>query len=99
MPLSAFAGAFKVHCSPFTMGPQIESEDNTLVACMQANESSGGSCTEMRPKQLASLIDIFIIAAPLRQLLMCISCDSSLSEIITVKLQLWQLLQRKCLAR
>lgn len=88
MSLSACAGAFKVHCSPFTMGLQIESENNTLVACMQTNGSSDGSCTEMRPKQLASLTDIFIIAAPLRQLVMCISCDSSLSEIITVKLQL-----------
>lgn len=85
MPLSAFAGDFKVHCSPFTMGLQTESENNTMVASMQTNESSGGSWTELRPKQLPSLIDIFIIAAPL---LMCISCDSSLSEIITVKLQL-----------
>lgn len=73
MPLSAFAGDFKVHCSPFTMGLQIESENNTMVACMQTNESSRGSWTEMRPKQLPSLTDIFIIAAPLRQLLMCIS--------------------------
>lgn len=38
-------------------------------------------------QQLSSLMDIFIIAAPLRQLLMCISSDSSLSEMISVKLQ------------
>lgn len=38
-------------------------------------------------QQLFSLTDIFIIAAPLRQLLMCISCDNSLSEMITVKFQ------------
>lgn len=65
MPLSAFAGDFKVHCSGFTMGPQIESE-NSMVACMQTNESSGGLSNYL-------LIDIFIIAAPLRQLLMCIA--------------------------
>lgn len=82
-----FADDFKVHCSAFTMGLQIESENNTMVACTQTNESSGGSWTEMRPKQLPSLTDIFITAAPLRQLLMCISCDSSLSEMITVKHQ------------
>lgn len=37
MPLSAFAGDFKVHCSPFTMGLQIESENNTMgwPACRQ----------------------------------------------------------------
>lgn len=86
MPLSAFAGDFKVHFSPFTVELQTESENNTMVASMQTNESSGGSWTEMRPKQLPSLIDVYIIAAPLGQLLMCISCDSFLSEIITVKL-------------
>ena len=38
-------------------------------------------------QQLLSLTGIFIIAAPLRQLLMCISCDNSLSEMITVQFQ------------
>lgn len=36
-------------------------------------------------QQLSSFTDIFIIAASLRQLLMGISCDDSLSEMITVK--------------
>lgn len=38
-------------------------------------------------QQLSSLTDIFIIAAPLRELLMCISSDNSLSGKITVKFQ------------
>lgn len=38
-------------------------------------------------QQLSSLTDVFIIAAPLRELLMCISCDNSLSGKITVKFQ------------
>lgn len=86
MPLSAFAGDYKVHCSAFKMGPQIESE-NTMVACMQTSESSWWVLDSNEAQQLSSLSDIFIIAAPLRQLSMCISSDSSLSKMIADKPQ------------
>lgn len=55
MSLSAFAGDFKVHCSAFTMGLQIESKNKT-VACMQTCESYGGSWTEMRPSSYLLLL-------------------------------------------
>lgn len=41
---------------------------------------------QMRPSSYLLLLIFFIIAAPLRQLLMCISSEV-LSEMITVKVQ------------